>query len=128
MGPAPGRDSLQSAAARPPGRGEVSVGASRSAGSRRAQRALEVLTGGLTWAILTSPLWGAILAPGKLVWFLLLFNGYWVYKSANMAISAMIGYRRMVAGQKTDWLGAIQGIAGWDRINHLVMVPTYREP
>ena len=68
------------------------MGASRSAGSRRAQRALEVLTGGLTWAILTSPLWGAILAPGYLVWFLLVFNGYWVYKSANMAVSALINY------------------------------------
>src|SRR3954447_14656935 len=100
--PAPGGDPLQSAAARPSGRGEVSVGASRSAGSRRVQRALEVLTGGLTWAILTSPLWGAILAPQFLVWFLLLFNGYWVYKSANMAISAMVGYRRLVAGQKAD--------------------------
>ena len=104
------------------------MGAARSAGSRRSQRALEVLTGGLTWAILTSPLWGAILAPSYLVWSLLAFNSYWVYKSANMAVSAMIGYRRLVAGQKTDWLGDLQSIAHWDRINHLVMVPTYREP
>jgi cellulose synthase/poly-beta-1,6-N-acetylglucosamine synthase-like glycosyltransferase len=104
------------------------VGASRSAGSRRVQRALEVLTGGLTWAILTSPLWGAILAPSYLIWFLLIFNGYWVYKSANMAVSAMIGYRRLLDGQKADWLGALDGVTGWERINHLVMVPTYREP
>jgi cellulose synthase/poly-beta-1,6-N-acetylglucosamine synthase-like glycosyltransferase len=104
------------------------VGASRSAGSRRAQRALEVITGGLTWAILTSPLWGAILAPRYLVWLLLVFNGYWAYKSANMAISALIGYRRLEEGQKTDWLGNLQSIDGWDRVNHLVLVPTYREP
>ena len=35
------------------------------------------MTGGLTWAILTSPLWGAMLAPGYLIWFLLLFNGHY---------------------------------------------------
>ena len=86
------------------------------------------MTGGLTWAILTSPLWGAMLAPSYLIWFLLVFNGYWVYKSANMAISALIGYRRLIEGQKTDWLGALDGLDGWERINHLVMVPTYREP
>ena len=78
--------------------------------------------------ILTSPLWGAILAPGQLVFFLLLFNGYWVYKSGNMAVSALIGYRRLVAGQKADWLGDLQAVDGWQRMQHLVMVPTYREP
>ncbi len=104
------------------------MGASRSAGSRRVQRALEVCTGGLTWAILTSPLWGAILAPSFLVYFLFLFNAYWVYKSGNMAVSALMGYRRLALGQKVDWLGAVQGVEGWNRIHHLVMVPTYREP
>jgi glycosyl transferase family 2 len=82
----------------------------------------------LTWTLLSSPLWGAILAPRYLVLFLLGFNTYWVYKSANMAISAVIGYRRLVAGQKADWLGTLQGIEGWDRVHHLVMIPTYREP
>ena len=60
------------------------MGASRSAGSHRTQRALEVMTGGLTWTLLTAPLWGAILAPHYLIFFLLAFNVYWVYKSANM--------------------------------------------
>lgn len=104
------------------------MGAAWSAGSRRTQRALEVVTGGLTWALLTSPLWGAILAPRYLVLFLFGFNVYWVYKSANMAISAVIGYRRLLAGQKADWLGTLQALPGWDQIHHLVMIPTYREP
>jgi len=86
------------------------------------------MTGGLTWLLLTSPLWGAILAPHYLIFFLLAFNVYWVYKSANMAITALIGYRRLMIGQKADWLGTLQGIAGWDAIHHLVMIPTYREP
>ncbi len=78
--------------------------------------------------MLTSPLWAAVLAPSWLVFFLLLFNGYWVYKSANMAVAALIGYRRLIAGQKADWLGELQGLDDWDRVHHLVMVPTYREP
>jgi cellulose synthase/poly-beta-1,6-N-acetylglucosamine synthase-like glycosyltransferase len=107
---------------------EVYVVSSRDAGGRRSWRALEVLTGVLTWALLTSPLWGALLAPKHLVVFLLIFNAYWLYKSANMAIAALIGYRRLIAGQKADWLGACQGLPGWERIQHLVMIPTYREP
>jgi hypothetical protein len=86
------------------------------------------MTGGLTWALLTAPIWGAILAPSYLVLFLLGFNAYWLYKSANMAVSALVGYRRLVAGQKADWLGAVQGVVGWDSTHHLVIIPTYREP
>jgi len=104
------------------------MGASSSAGSYRTQRALEVATGSLTWALLTAPLWGALLVPTQLVYFLVLFNVYWLYKTANMAISAVIGYRRLRAGQRVDWLGRARALDGWDRVRHLVMIPTYKEP
>ena len=95
---------------------------------RPSRRAVEVLTGALTWALLTSPVWGAALAPTQLIVFLLLFNAYWLYKSANMAISGLIGYRRLLEGERRDWLGACRAVPGWERIHHLVMIPTYREP
>jgi cellulose synthase/poly-beta-1,6-N-acetylglucosamine synthase-like glycosyltransferase len=106
----------------------VSVLASSSLGRDQFRRTIEVLTGVLTWALLTSPIWGAIVAPDRLLWFLLLFNAYWLYKTANMAIAGLIGYRRLVEGQKIDWLGACREVPGWDRIQHLVIIPTYREP
>ena len=102
--------------------------ASRGAVDRSAQRALEVLTGSLTWALLTAPIWGAVLAPYNLALFLLLFNAYWLYKSTTMAGGALIGYRRLRAGQQVDWLSACRRLPAWDRVYHLVVVPTYREP
>lgn len=104
------------------------MGASPSAGAHRTQRAVELATGSLTWALLTSPLWGAVLIPRQFIFFLALFNAYWLYKTTNMAVSALIGYRRLVAGQKVDWLGQAQEIEGWRRIRHLVLIPTYKEP
>ncbi len=92
------------------------------------RRALEVLTGSATWALLTAPIWGAFLAPDRLLWFLLVFNAYWLYKTANMAIAGLIGYWRLVAGQKVDWFGICRDLPDWKRVQHLVMVPTYREP
>jgi cellulose synthase/poly-beta-1,6-N-acetylglucosamine synthase-like glycosyltransferase len=102
--------------------------AGKAALSGSSRRALEVVTGGLTWALLTAPIWGAVLAPDRLVLFLLLFNAYWLYKSASMSISALIGYRRLVDGQRQDWLGRCRIHPGWRRVRHLVMIPTYREP
>ena len=106
----------------------VDVAASRGAAGGSAHRALEVLTGSLTWALLTAPIWGAVLAPYNLALFLLLFNGYWLYKSSSMALAALVGYRRLQEGQKVDWLAACRRLPGWDRVQHLVAIPTYREP
>ncbi|MDP8924493.1 MAG: glycosyltransferase family 2 protein [Chloroflexota bacterium] len=86
------------------------------------------MTGSLTWALLTSPLWGALLVPSQLVLFLAVFNAYWFYKSASMAIAALVGYRRLKEGQRVDWLGRVRKIDGWRRIRHLVVIPTYKEP
>jgi len=95
---------------------------------RRFRRELEVLTGVLTWALLTAPIWGALLAPAQLIVFLLVFNAYWLYKSASMTLAALIGYRRLIDGQRRNWLGACRAQPGWQRIQHLVVIPTYREP
>lgn len=95
---------------------------------RPSRRALEVLTGALTWALLTSPFWGAMLAPTQLVVFLMIFNAYWLYKTASMAISALVGCRRLREGQRCDWLARCRALPSWRQVQHLVMIPTYREP
>lgn len=92
------------------------------------RRALEVSTGALSWLLLSSPLWGAFLAPDKLAYFLLLFNSYWLYKSAMMAGCALVGYRRLDKEQTEDWLARCRRRPGWDRTQHLVLIPTFREP
>jgi cellulose synthase/poly-beta-1,6-N-acetylglucosamine synthase-like glycosyltransferase len=95
---------------------------------RPGRRALEIATGSVAWVLISSPVWAAFLAPDKLGYFLLLFNTYWLYKSATTAICAAIGYRRLGNAQTTNWLRLCQEQSGWDRIQHLVLIPTYGEP
>lgn len=95
---------------------------------RPARRALEIATGSAAWILLSSPLWAAFLAPDKLAYFLLLFNSYWLYKSAAMAVCAVVGFRRLGSAQSTDWLSLCRDQPRWYRLHHLVLVPTYGEP
>ena len=95
---------------------------------RPCRRALEIATGSVAWVLISSPIWAAFLAPDKLGYFLLLFNSYWLYKSATTAVCAGIGYRRLGEAQATDWLGLCQRLDGWKRFHHLVIIPTYGEP
>ena len=90
-------------------------------------RPLEILPGAVTWSLLTLPIWGALLFPDKLAFFLLVFNAYWFYKSATMAVCAVAGYRRLKREQQVDWLSQAQSLPGWRDVHHLVLMPTYGE-
>ena len=48
-----------------------------------------------TWALVTLPIWGALLAPLVLAWAILLFNTYWFLRSASLAVGAALGYMRL---------------------------------
>ncbi|MFN0072435.1 MAG: glycosyltransferase family 2 protein [Chloroflexota bacterium] len=82
----------------------------------------------MAWILIFSPVWAAFLAPDKLSYFLLLFNSYWLYKSATTAVCAALGYRRLGLAQATDWLALCQGQDRWNQMHHLVLIPTYGEP
>ena len=63
--------------------------------SPQVQRALELLTGALTWGLVTAPVWGAVLAPAKWAWLATAFSLYWLYKSMSVAVTATLAYRRL---------------------------------
>jgi hypothetical protein len=96
-------------------------------GARLRRRALEILPGSVTWVLLSVPIWGALLFPYQLAYFLVIFNIYWFYKSATMAIGAVAGFRFLKRDQQHDWRGQAQTLPGWDSLHHLVLIPTYGE-
>lgn len=86
------------------------------------------LFGLATWALITFPIWGAILAPLVLCWAILAFNVYWLVRSGVLAIGATIGYLRLRRDVAIDWLGRARDLPGFESIHHLVLIPTYNEP
>ncbi|HZU05810.1 MAG TPA: glycosyltransferase family 2 protein [Chloroflexota bacterium] len=96
--------------------------------SRPVHRALELLTGAVTWAVITAPIWGAILAPAKWALFATAFSLYWLYKSMSVAVAATLAYCRLRTEQARDWLAAVRSCPGWRTVHHLVVFPSYNEP
>jgi cellulose synthase/poly-beta-1,6-N-acetylglucosamine synthase-like glycosyltransferase len=95
---------------------------------RRVHRALEAATGGLSWALVTAPLWGALLAPDVWLVVLTLFCLYWLYRSLSQAIFGLVAYRRLRAAEARDWRAAGERLDGWSDLHHVVIVPTFGEP
>src|ERR1700730_7234844 len=91
------------------------------------RRIFEVLPPALAWVALTSPAWASILAPNLLGFFLVAFSAYWLWRSFEFTAGLLIGLRRLHAAQRRDWLAQGNATSGFDRLHHVVIVPTYLE-
>src|SRR5215208_5846470 len=91
------------------------------------RRALELVPTGGAWLLVTAPVWAAIVAPDALGFGLILFSLYWLWKSLMFAGGVAIGFWRMRLAQRRDWLAESVHIPGFDRLHHLLIVPTCGE-
>jgi cellulose synthase/poly-beta-1,6-N-acetylglucosamine synthase-like glycosyltransferase len=91
------------------------------------RRVLEVLPPVVAWTALTSPAWAAIIAPELLGYFLVAFAAYWLWRSCEFSAGLLIGLAQMHLAQRRDWAAAGAQLPNYQRMHHLVIVPTYKE-
>jgi len=91
-------------------------------------RLLEILPGFLSWNIILFPYWGIILVPNVVAYFILIFNIFWFYQSLQLAITAIISHLRVQASMKYGWLEDLKTFPDWNKVHHLVIISTYKEP
>jgi len=92
------------------------------------QRALEILPGLTSWNMILFPYWGILVAPAAVAYYVLLFDIYWFFQSVTTAITASMSHIRIQAAKKHDWVSGFKKLPDWQKIQHLIIVPTYKEP
>ena len=95
---------------------------------RQIQRALEVLPGFFSWNIILFPYWGVFVVPTAVAYFILAFNIYWFYQSFQIAVTSFISHVRIQAALAYDWLKDLKSFPDWQKVHHVVIIPTYKEP
>jgi cellulose synthase/poly-beta-1,6-N-acetylglucosamine synthase-like glycosyltransferase len=95
---------------------------------RLVYRFLEILPGFVSWNLILFPYWGILLIPNVVAYFILAYNIYWLYQSFQIAISATISHFRVQSAMIYDWLGDLKSFPDWRRVNHLIIITTYKEP
>lgn len=91
-------------------------------------RLLEILPGFFSWNLILFPYWGVFVIPNVVAYFVLLFNIYWFYQSFQIAISATLSHFRMQASMKHDWVADLKSFPDWQKVQHVIIIPTYKEP
>ena len=93
----------------------------------RALRVLEMIPPLLGIFLITMPFWGAVFFPVQLAYFILFFDVYWFYKSANLAACALISSKKIKAAEKDNWLAKAEVLPNFSKMKHLIIIPTYQE-
>lgn len=94
----------------------------------RTQRALEILPGTVSWFLILFPIWGSLVVPELVAYYIIAFAVYWLYRSTVMAALAVLGYFKLKSFQIYDWMGDVRGFPDWKKVHHIIVVPTYKEP
>jgi len=92
------------------------------------QRMLEIFPGLSSWFIITMPVWLSLFHPALVAYFVIIFDVYFFYKSASMAVYSGMAYLKMTAHAQVDWHADLIKQKDWMKIQQLVVIPTYKEP
>jgi hypothetical protein len=96
-------------------------------------RLFEMIPGFIAWSVILFPLWGAILVPRLVAYFVIAFLVYWFYQSFKAAILSTIGYFKIQKYSSISWQKQFQDNfrADWLKYNdigHVVIISSYKEP
>ncbi|MCH8049161.1 glycosyltransferase family 2 protein [Patescibacteria group bacterium] len=90
-------------------------------------RFFEILPGFLIWATFFLAIFTSFFAPAIAVIFIIIFDLYWTLRVLYFLFYVIASYRRYKKTLKTDWYAQIRTLQNWQRVYHVVMLPTYKE-
>ncbi len=89
-------------------------------------RAFEILPGLLSWATLIGIVLLSRYMPVYAAFFIIIFDVYWVLKTAFLSTHLRQNYRRMKHNMELDWQERLSNLRH-DHIVHLIILPFYKE-
>lgn len=90
-------------------------------------RFLEMVPGFIVWGVLLFALLLSLFAPVAGIIFIMIFDLYWMLRVYYFIIHVIAAYRSYQKTIAVDWYTKVQEISGWERVYHLVMLPTVKD-
>jgi hypothetical protein len=97
-------------------------------------RLLEIFPGVAALIIITSLIWGPLLAPLPFAIAILSFHAYWLWRAFMNGTHALKGFLLLRRHEGVDWEAKFEEARvadrtpfAWDEIRHIVIIPNYTE-
>ncbi len=96
-------------------------------GQKTWHRRLEFVPAALVWSTLLGSIILSFANPIWAVFFIIAFDLYWFFRVLYFVIFLTVSWRRHRNALEVDWKTELENTHGWEKIHHLVFLPTYKE-
>lgn len=93
----------------------------------RTSRVLEIIPGALVWITLLASVALSFVRPLWVVYFVIIFDLYWLFRVTYYIPFLITSWWRFHRDSKMDWQPTAEKTADYDRIRHLIFLPTVKE-
>jgi cellulose synthase/poly-beta-1,6-N-acetylglucosamine synthase-like glycosyltransferase len=93
----------------------------------KTRRLLEILPGLVSWSLIFFPIWGSLVIPYAVAYFIIFYDIYWFYKSFSLVITASLGTNKIQIAEKTNWLEKAKKEENYNKLTHVLIIPQYGE-
>lgn len=95
---------------------------------RTKYRWLEALPGLSVWGTFLLAILASFFVPVWAIAFVLVFDVYWVIRVLFVMSYLIMAYKKYRVEVQIDWFAKVKQLPDWERIVHLIVIPTFREP
>lgn len=90
-------------------------------------RLLELIPPLIAMFLISLPFWGAYVMPQQLAYFIIFFDVIWLYKSITLAFNSYKSSKNIRESEKVNWLEKSSSLPNFDKVRHLIIIPSYKE-
>ncbi|MEK7105313.1 MAG: glycosyltransferase family 2 protein [Patescibacteria group bacterium] len=90
-------------------------------------RLLEIIPGALIWTTLVFAVVFSFVAPAVAIVFIIVFDLYWLFRVIYFVLYLFYSWRRYHQEVAVDWFSELQKISDWQKVYHVIFLPTYKE-
>lgn len=91
------------------------------------RRLFEIIPGALVWVTIFATVVFSFIRPLWVIYFVIVFDLYWLFRVLYYLPFLLVSWWRFRRDAKIDWQARVRATRGYDRIRHLVFLPTYKE-
>ncbi len=90
-------------------------------------RLWEIIPGVLVWTLLAGSILLSFLQPIWMMYFVILFDLYWLFRVFYFTPFILISWRRYRVALRRSWQQEAERLPGYDRVRHVVFLPFSKE-